>query len=226
MLSRAWLEKVRKILGLLAVTGAVSFPRMTRLGRDTVGADAFHFKDWSYVFMKEFEAGKYNRLYVTVQPAVLTIYSNIIGFKSLYFLKDKLNLIAAGEKDFELLMHAFQKFPKAVFISLLSVLIFWLVKKLYGKWVGLIFLLLFSSEPYFLGQSRMIMTDALPGYLVSLAALVFIYYSQHARNRLWWVLVIGFLSGLAIIERAGSFVFLAAFCLMFLLQRGGVLREF
>jgi len=96
------------------------------LGNDMAASDDFLQKS-VLCLMKEFEARNFDRQYGSSQPSVLTIYSNIAGFKSLYFLKDKLGLVAQTGKDFELLFNAFQKLPEVMLILAFLLL---MVKKL------------------------------------------------------------------------------------------------
>lgn len=205
---------MKKFLVLFSVVLVIALPRIFNLGRDITNPDSTHFKNWSYVFMQEFEAGNYTKLHYTIQPGIPTIYSNIIGYKALYFVKDKLCLVKAEGKELELLMHTSQKVPKAGLIVFLSVCIFYLVKELWGNKVTAIFLVLFATEPYFVGQSRVIQTDALPAYLIFLATLLLIKLLRDKNIRAGWSFgTIGFLLGLAVIERTSSLLCLPAFCL-------------
>ncbi len=189
-------------------------PKVYNLGHDIVNKDAFHLKNWSYVFMKEFEAKNYDRLYVTIQPAAITIHTNILGFKSLYFLKDKLNLITSTDKAFELQLHTFQKIPKAVLYIGLSLALFFLVKNLYGLKVSLLFITLFSLEPYVLGHSRVIQTDGLATYLVFTTVLLLLYiqklhtHKQHIQSKQWYFFTAlsGILIGTAVVEKSSTLI--------------------
>lgn len=178
------------------------FTRFYMLGIDIVSRDAFHFKNWSYVFMKEFEAGNWDKLFVTIQPGVLTIYTNIIGFKSLYFLKDKLNWITLEGKDLELLLHIFQKVPLTILIIILSVLIFCLLKKLFGYWVAALFITIYTFEPFFIILSRYIQTDALQALLI-VASILSIFVWHKGKNFNFFYLS-SILAGLGFIEKSST----------------------
>lgn len=81
-----WISKVSRISKIdLFLLALLIFTRFYMIGRDIVNRDAFYFKDWSYVFMMELQNGNFDKLPLTIQPGVLTIYSNIIGFKVAYF---------------------------------------------------------------------------------------------------------------------------------------------
>lgn len=202
---------MKKFIVLLYVLLVIAFPRFYRLGLDIANKDAFHFKNWSYVFMKEFEEGNYDKLYVTVQPGAMTIYSNIIGFKSLYFAKDKLHLIESQEKEFELLLHTYQKIPKAVLLSSLAFGIFIILNALYGTRFAVIFITLFSLEPFLLGQSRVIQTDALPTYAVFLCVMALILAVKKQKYILHTVLFTSFLLGISIIEKSSTLILILPF---------------
>lgn len=184
-----------------------------------VAKDDFHFKNWSYVFMKEFESGKYDRLYVSIQPGALTIYSNIIGFKSLYFAKDKLDLVAAEGKDFELLLHTAQKIPKSFFILILGVSTIYLLKTLFSTKLALIFGVILAFEPYLIGQSRVIQTDALPMYLGFMVLLLLVYFRRLPTYKSIYTIIVGILTGLAIIEKSLYFVLFAVVAIDFLFHK-------
>ena len=171
-------------------------------GIDIVSRDAFHFKNWSYVFMKEFEAGNWDKLFVTIQPGVLTIYTNIIGFKSLYFLKDKLHWVTQEGKDFELLLHIFQKIPLTILIVILSIIIFYLLKKLFGYWIAAFFITIYTFEPFFIILSRYIQTDALQSLLI-LASLLSIFVWHKSKNFKFFYLS-SILAGLGFIEKSST----------------------
>ncbi len=184
-----------------------------------VAKDDFHFKNWSYVFMKEFESGNYDRLYVSIQPGALTIYSNIIGFKSLYFAKDKLGLVSAEGKEFELLLHTAQKLPKSTLVFVLGVSLVYLVKTLFDTKFALIFAFLLALEPYLIGQSRVIQTDILPMYLGFLVMMLLVYFRRLPTYKHGYTVIIGILTGLAIIEKSLYFVLFAVVVLDLLLRR-------
>lgn len=210
---------LKKKLFLLYVILLFAVPLFIGLGNDMVSKDDFHFKNWSYVYMKEFEAGNYGRLYVSVQPGVLTIYSNIVGFKGLYFAKDKLDVIAAEGKDFELFLHTAQKIPKSLAILVLGVFVVYLCKSLIDTKFALIFAHLLALEPYLVGQSRVIQTDVLPMYLGVLVLLLLIYFKRLPTYKHRYTAFVGILTGLAVIEKSLYFVLFVVVALNFLFRK-------
>jgi hypothetical protein len=172
------------------------------LGSDIVNRDSFHFKNWAYVFMKELEVGNYERLFVTIQPGVLTIYTNIIGFKTLYFLKDKLNFFVLEGKELEVMLNYFQMGAHNILILLLSFLIYFLIKNIYGYKISLLFLILYIFEPAFIIFSRYNQTD-LPQSLLIFASLLSIILFLKSKNILSF-LAAGVLGGLGFIEKSST----------------------
>jgi hypothetical protein len=187
-----------------------------KLGYDSVTTDDPHFKNWAYVFMQEFEAGNYDKLYVTVQPGALTIYSTIAGYKSFYFLKDRLNFYQQLDpRETDLVLHTFAKVPKSLLTLGLLAIATHLVYQAFSAKVALLFLVLFGLDPYVLGNSRVIQTDVLPSYLVFSATLLF--YSTKLKTHtsgLWVYGVLGCILGLSTIEKASSLSVLPVFVVL------------
>lgn len=196
-----------------------------------ISKDDYHFKNWSYVFMNEFEAGNYDKLYVTVQPGVLTIYSNIVGFKGLYYAQDKLGLVKAHDEDFELLLHSAQKLPKILLIVAVIVTIAFVLRKLTNDKFTFLFIVLLGTEPYIIGQARVIQTDAIPMYLGFLALLIFYNNRSRLENNPYKIFLVGILSGLCVLEKSLYFVLVASITCEILFRitldknRGGYLKE-
>jgi hypothetical protein len=171
------------------------------LGRDMTASDDFHFKNWSYVFMKEFEAKNYDKLYVSIQPGVLTLYSNIIGFKSLYFLKDKLGLIPQTGKDFELLLNTFHKLPKVLTSLGIILFIYRKLSKITKPKFAFLVVVLLALEPLILGHARVIQTDALPMF-IALLTLLILYDHRLKKPSMYAIVYIGVLSALCVLEKS------------------------
>lgn len=192
---------MRKLIISFIFLLVVSIPYTYMLGNDMTASDDFHFKNWSYVFMKEFEARNFDRLYVSIQPGVLTIYSNIAGFKSLYLLKDKLGLIPQTGKDFELLLNTFQKLPKVMLILAFLLLIVNKLAKLTNTRFAVLFGILLALEPLVVGHSRVIQTDALPMF-IALLTLLALYDHRINKDTKYSFILIGFLSALCVLEKS------------------------
>lgn len=209
----------KKVGFLFFIVVIFAIPLFYSLGNDMVAKDDFHFKNWSYVFMKEFESGNYDRLYVSVQPGVLTVYSNIVGFKSLYFAKDRLGLVSAEGKDLELPLHTAQKIPKSFLVLVLGVSIVYLLKKMFSAKFALMFGVILAFEPYLIGQSRVIQTDILPMYLGFLVLLLLVHFRRLPTYKDAYTFPIGVLTGLAILEKSLFFVLFVVVVLDFLLHK-------
>lgn len=192
---------MRKLIISFMFLLVVSIPYTYMLGNDMTASDDFHFKNWSYVFMKEFEVRNFDRLYVSIQPGVLTIYSNIVGFKSLYLLKDRLGLIPQTGKDFELLLNTFQKFPKVMLILAVLLLSINKLAKLTNTKFAALFGILLALEPLVVGHSRVIQTDALPMFL-ALLTLLTLYDHRVNKTTKYSFILIGFLCALCVLEKS------------------------
>ena len=193
--------KKPELISILVIISLI-FTRFYMLGIDIVNRDSFHFKNWSYVFMKEFESHHWDKLFVAIQPGMLTIYSNIIGFKTLYFFKDKLHVVTAVGKEFELLLHIFQKIPQSSFIVILSVISFFLIYKLFNLKIALLFALIYIFEHTFIIYSRFIQTDALQSILI-FCSLLFLFYWDKTQKNIHFI-ISGIFAGLAFIEKSSS----------------------
>ncbi|MBN1162181.1 glycosyltransferase family 39 protein [Patescibacteria group bacterium] len=214
------MNKSRKILSFLSLTVVIFFS-FYRLGLDSVTTDDTHFKNWSYVFMKEYEQKKYDRLYVSVQPGVLTIYTNILGFKSFYFLRDKLGFFQdITETQTDLFIHIFSKIPKSVLVLLCLIAASLLVKRVFGFRIGLLFFLLMGLEPFVLGNTRVIQTDILPAYLVFISTLIF--YRIKEKGNYYYYALVGTLLGLSNIEKASTVVVLPIFLGFIMVRRESI----
>ena|GEM_PF-6925356 len=176
--------------------------RFYQIGNDFVGYDAYYFKDQSYIFMMELEHGNFKEIPRTIQPGVLTMYLNIIGFKVLYFLSDKIGYIYSNNLD--LALHFYQKFFKALFVSSCLFTSVYLMKKIYNKYVALLFFMLFTIEPIFIIHTRAIQTDIIQsvGLLTSLLAFMYFYET----NNLKYGLLTGVFMALAFTEKSPSII--------------------
>lgn len=206
---------MRKLIISFMFLLVASIPYTYMLGNDMTASDDFHFKNWSYVFMKEFEVRNFDRLYVSIQPGVLTIYSNIAGFKSLYLLKNKLGLIPQTGKDFELLLNTFQKLPKVMLILAFLLLIVNKLAKLTNTRFAVLFGILLALEPLVVGHSRVIQTDALPMF-IALLTLLTLYDHRINKDTKYSFILIGFLSALCVLEKSLYFTL----CIVFIGELG------
>jgi len=196
----------KRALIFMVVLLILAVPRLYGIGRDIVNYDEQHFRNSSYLFMNNFETGRYDELYVTVQPAAITMYSNIIGYKGLYFLKDKVGVIEAEDKNLDILEERFEKIPKAVMLITLGIVLFYLVGKAYGTLFSLLFITILSLEPFFLGNNRMMHTDSIPAFLIIISLFLFkLYYKPKPKITLCLISV---LMGLAIIEKSSTLIVL------------------
>lgn len=195
---------LRIVLISLYVLMIVAIPRLYGIGHDIVNFDEQHFRNASYLFMQNFESGRYDSLYVTVQPAAITIYSNIIGYKGLYFLKDKVGIIHATDKGLDILEERFEKIPKAILLIVLGITLFSVASKAYGTLFSLLFITILSLEPFFLGNNRMMHTDSVPAFLIIISLfLLKLYYKLKPKLTL---VTIAVLMGLGIIEKSSTII--------------------
>ena len=192
----------------IASIAILFFTRFYRLGLDITHNDAFYFKNNSYLFSQNIKSG-IPKFFLTIQPGLLTVYSNILGYKA-FFLMLKLSLIKASGKEVDLLVHTFQKIPQTSLNILVVLYIAYLLKnklKILEKHYQIsLFILFMALEPDFILHSRVIQNDMLQGLLI-LASLITYYYSRVSKKNKW-NLFSGFLGGLSFLQKSSSIVLL------------------
>lgn len=203
------LNNIKKNLLVICSIIVLIFSRFYRLGLDIVHNDAFYFKNHSYQFIQNVQNGV-PEFFLAIQPGLLTVYSNIIGYKAFFILSD-LSLIKVSGKHLELLMHTFQKIPQTSLNILLVMFSAWLLGKLFSKFkkrelVLSLFILLMALEPDLILHSRVIQNDLLQGLLI-LASLLSYYYGNLKGNRNWFA-VAGIFAGLSFLQKSSSLVLL------------------
>jgi hypothetical protein len=83
-------------------------------------------------------------------------------------------IIAPGESLFDYLFAA--RLPIAIAISIITLILFFLVKKIFNVTAAILFLIIVSFDPFLLGYSKIVHLDALLSFLMCAALLSFLVY--------------------------------------------------
>src|SRR3989344_4551256 len=124
------------------------FTRFYKLGFDFVNNDAFHIKFWSFEFWNHFIRFEFDKMFLIIQPAVLTVCFNIIGWKLLNLLI-KINFIPdPADKEYELFLYVFQKIPQAFFSVILIIILYFGIRRILDSKAAFWISILVIFEPY------------------------------------------------------------------------------
>ena len=115
--------------------------------------------------------------------------------------------------------YAFAALPRwrltlAVFNTLIILILFWLLQRLYDKFVAITAVILMALDPFLLTESRTFRTEGLTTGLMMLSAVTVIFYAKKRERR--WLVVSGILAGLATLTRISA-VFMFPFAGLVLL---------
>ena len=147
--------------------------RLPSLGIDFINNDAFLWKSRSYEFGKALMSLDFAGTAVTYHPGVPLLWSQFIAIK-IYSLLDLLVYKGMLSPNAEFIAnHIIQKTVLVFFTSLLVALAFSLLKKIIGQGSSILVIMFILLEPFYLGLSRAIHTDALISLFMFISCLYF-----------------------------------------------------
>lgn len=175
--------------------------RFYGLGRLVVHNDAFFFINNSYIFYQNILNREPN-FFLTVQPGILTVYSNIVGYLTTRVL---LRVGLPNSLDYSSIYTQFviQKFFIVIF-GLGFVFYLWKKLKNINYNFSLLFILVLTIEPIFILNSRFIQTEYLQSLVISISLLYLTFYLYSGRSL--FLIFSGFFTALSFIQKSPSLV--------------------
>jgi len=155
------------------------------------------------------DEGKQTTVHVTLVKPFLEeppLFSLLVGYTSHLFGADRTKIISP----------AYLRFPMIFIAAATSILIFFLGRKLFGYWIGLLAMLFFGTIPIFLFSSRFAIPENLIAFFYILSILLVVYFLE--KPRIWLFLPLLFLPGLAGLAKPTGFL-IAPFVSFLLLKK-------
>ena len=147
--------------------------RLPTLGRDIINNDAFLWKERGYNFGQALINLDFANTAVTYHPGVTFLYNLFIANKVFSLLNKIYYHGSLNTYELFLVNHQIQKIVLVFTTSILLALIYFFLKRITGKRVALLSVLLLIFEPFFIGLGRVVHTDALLSLFMFLAIITY-----------------------------------------------------
>jgi hypothetical protein len=185
------------LLGYLVVGLAALLPRVLNLGVFLSGDESEFWLRRSDIFLQALRTHDWLATAVTTHPGVTTMWLGSAGL----LLRDTLtNLGLLHDQSFPTFL-AIMRLPAAVVHAAAVVAGLALLRRLLAPGIAVLAALLWATDPFVLGFSRVLHTDALAGTFLTLSLLAACLYWHHERRSRWLVLS-GVTAGLAILSKS------------------------
>ena len=160
-------------------------PRVVGLGSDIANFDSSYWYPRMDEFTKNLIRGDYKETYQKYHPGVTMLWTS--GTSKYLFEKSFETFLGFNPRymphQFPR-MHFVTKFPLVFIISLIGVAFFDLLSKLFNRRFAILFSVILSLEPFFLGVSRFLHLSALTSVLMFLSyVIIYWYYQDPIKNR-------------------------------------------
>ena len=210
----------RETVSALALFILASIPRLLALNV-FVTDDERRWVGRSVQFFMALLEGNWAGTLQRGHPGVTTMWSGVMGLIAKYLsraLSEGLPVDAGSLLEFleevpvdvvDINYLAVMRLPTALLTSIAVVVIYLLVKKLFGSQVALFNGIFLALDPFYLAHSRLLHHDALVTTFMTLSVLSFMVYVGRRRS-LCYLIFSGLAAGLAFLSKSTS-VFLAFF---------------
>ncbi|MEA2020153.1 MAG: glycosyltransferase family 39 protein [Patescibacteria group bacterium] len=195
----------QKRLLILLVFLIFFVPRIVSLGWDLTNIDAHHWRPRMWNFWEGLESGNFGKTYQKYHPGVTLMW--ISGSSERVF--DHLSEFLLGYNTRNLpkwypYRHFAAKAPLVIVISILGAYCYFVLKKATTSTYALIFSILLSLEPFFLGVSRYLHLSALTSMFM-FSSFITLYLYTLEKKRWQFVLSAVFL-GLAVLTKVNGVI--------------------
>ena len=184
------------VIGLVALA-----PRVLALGLFITDDEANFWLTRSDIFLKAIRTGDYAATAITAHPGVTTMW---LGAAGIVLRRALLGWGILHSDAFPIVL-ACMRLPAALVHVLVVLLGYHLLRRMfppraYPALAGLA-ALLWATDPFVIGYSRLLHTDALAGSFMSLGMLAACVYFNHDRR--WrWLILSGVAAGLAFLSKS------------------------
>ena len=163
--------------------------RLPTLGYDIINNDAFLWKERGYRFGEALVNFDFANTAVTYHPGVTLLYNLFVANKIFSLLNKLYYHGSLNTHELFLVNHQIQKFVIVFTTSILIALVYYFLKKITGKRVALLTILILLFEPFFIGLGRVVHTDMLLSLFLFLALITYFlglsYSSVRYTNEEW-----------------------------------------
>lgn len=210
-----------KIISLLIFTVVYILTRIPRIGTTIVNTDEVYWHSRSQNFIKTIQAKNFIGTYQKYHPGVPLMWDYSITSVILSAVRGV--DVDTVFSNFELIHTGTQVFL-TVWFFLLSILLIFLMDKIFNNWwVSLLSVLFFSIEPFYLGNARLIHHDAQISLCILLSLVLIYLYIYKEKRKLYLFSAVFFLAISALSKSLfiGTFVYcLFAGTLLILINQG------
>ncbi|MBK9714752.1 MAG: glycosyltransferase family 39 protein [Kouleothrix sp.] len=200
------------LAGYLLVGAAALVPRALDLGRFITDDEANFWLYRSDVFLKALRSGDYLQTAITNHPGVTTMWLGAAGI----LLRRPLLDWGLLQSDAFPVVLATMRLPVVLAHVLVILLSYGLLRRMLPPALALLAALLWAADPFVIGYSRLLHTDALAASFATLSLLAACCYWNHAGARRWLV-VSGVAAGLAFLSKSPALAVVPAVGLVALL---------
>jgi hypothetical protein len=176
-------------------------PRIFGLGTDISNSDALRWHNRSENFLRAMKRMDFSETYQKYHPGVPLMW---VGAISSFTLRASQYITGSEIKtlenaDFYPLMHGFSKLLLVMVLAGCFALQLYLVNRLYGKKISIIYGVLISIEPYFVGINRWLHLSSLEAFFATTSLLSILYYHKCRQSRFLYTSAV--LAGLGVLTK-------------------------
>jgi hypothetical protein len=203
------------LLSYLLIGLAALAPRVLALGLFITDDEANFWLTRSDVFLNAIRAGDYAATAITAHPGVTTMW---LGAAGIVLRRALLDWGILHSDAFPIVL-ACMRLPAALVHVAVVLVGYGLLRRIFSPQqpaLALLAALLWAADPFVIGYSRLLHTDALAGSFMTLSILSACVYFNHDRRRRWLALS-GIAAGLAFLSKSPALVLAPAVGLVALL---------
>ncbi|KKS03119.1 MAG: hypothetical protein UU64_C0006G0029 [candidate division WWE3 bacterium GW2011_GWF2_41_45] len=176
-------------------------PRVFLLGTDISNSDALRWHRRSDNFLQALKNQNFEKTYQRYHPGVTAMWAGAVSEQILNeYQKLKGDEIATLENaEFYPVLHALSKLVLIAILAFCFALQIYLVSKLFGSKTALLFGIIISTEPYFIGINRWFHLSSMEAMFSLNVLLLLMYFIQ--TNKLRFIVLSGFFAGLGLLTK-------------------------
>jgi 4-amino-4-deoxy-L-arabinose transferase-like glycosyltransferase len=195
------------LIGVIAV-----LPRVLALGQFITDDEANFWLARSDIFLKAIQSGDYAATAITAHPGVTTMWLGAAGIMLRHALLDW----GVIHSDAFPVVLALMRLPVVLVHVAVILLGYSLLRRMFSGSLALLAALLWAADPFVIGYSKLLHTDALAMSFICLSLLAACLFWNHQRR--WrWLLLSGVSAGLALLSKSPALILVPTIGLVALL---------